>query len=198
MVLAKPQQPTLDDGKHWEADELDRKKVADYLTPLVESITQPFVISLASDYGTGKTFFIKCWRKDLEAKGLSCVYFNAWQTDFSQDPLFAFIAAMKRELAPLTGAGTKFNEAAKKAGGLAAKKLVKIGGKALLRLAWGGGAAADFLEATKINEEDLVNAVDDYAEERLRSQESAERSLDEFKTYLATTVQELVLEQFPS
>ena len=190
--LAKPKRPNLNDGKHWEADKLNRKKVADYLTPLIESITQPFVISLASDYGTGKTFFIECWRKDLEAKGLSCVYFNAWETDFSQDPLFAFIAAMKRELAPLTGADAKFNEAAKKAGGLAAKKLVKIGGKALLRLALGGEAAGDLLDATKISEEDLVKAVDDYAEERLRSQESAEKSLHEFKAYLTATVQELV------
>lgn len=195
MLLAKPQQPTLKDGKHWEADKLERKKVADYLTPLVESITQPFVISLASDYGTGKTFFIECWRKDLEAVGLACVYFNAWKTDFSRDPLFAFIAAMKRELRPLKGADKKLNEAAKRAGGVAAKKLFKIGGKAVLRHILGEDGAKEALELGQITAEDLEKVIDEFAEERLRSQESAERSLDEFKSYLTEAIEDLVAEK---
>jgi hypothetical protein len=197
MILAKPQQPILDDGKHWEADKLERKKVADYLTPLVESITQPFVISLASDYGTGKTFFIKCWRKDLEAKGLACVYFNAWETDFSQDPLFAFIAAIKRELSPLMGADSKFNDAVKKAGGITLKKALPLGLKALLRFAVGNDVAKEALDITKISEEDLAKAADGFAEERLRSQQSAEGSISEFRTYLAAAVAEMV-EKKPS
>jgi hypothetical protein len=192
MVLAKPLQPILDDGKHWEADKLERKKVAEYLTPLVESITQPFVISLASDYGTGKTFFIKCWRKDLEAKGISCVYFNAWETDFSQDPLFAFIAAIKRELAPLLGADSKFNKAVKKAGGITLKKALPLGLKALLRLAVGNDLAKEALDITKISDEDLAKAADDFAEERLRSQQSAEDSILEFKKYLADAIAEII------
>jgi hypothetical protein len=197
MVLDKPQPPTLEDGIHWNADRLERKKVADYLTPLVESITQPFVISLASDYGTGKTFFVKCWRKDLEAKGLACVYFNAWETDFSQDPLFAFIAAMKRELAPLTGADEKFNEAAKKTGGLIAKKVGVIATKALLRAGLGTDAARDVLDLANIDAGDVVEAAGKYAEERLRAQESAEKSMAEFKVYLAATVEELVANKNP-
>jgi hypothetical protein len=195
MVLAKPQQPILDDGKHWDADKLERKKVADYLTPLVESITQPFVISLASDYGTGKTFFIRCWRKDLEAKGLSCVYFNAWETDFSQDPLFAFIAAMKRELGKIMGADTKLNEAAKIAGGLVAKRLAVIAGKAGLRAVLGADAARDALDLANINAEEIVEASAKYAEDRLRAQEAAEKSLLAFKAYLTATVLELVADK---
>jgi hypothetical protein len=195
MVLAKPQQPILDNGKHWEADKLERKKVADYLTPLVESITQPFVISLTSDYGTGKTFFIKCWRKDLEAKGFSCVYFNAWETDFSQDPLFAFIAAMKRELRKTRGASAKLNEATKKAGGLVAKKFAVIAGKAVLRAGIGSEAAKEVLDLAHIDSSEVVETFGKYAEERLRNQESAEKSLVDFKRYLETTIQELVIKK---
>lgn len=195
MVLVKPEPLVLDDGKHWEADRLDRKKVADYLTPLVESITQPFVISLSSDYGTGKTFFIKCWRKDLEVRGFTCVYFNAWETDFSQDPLFAFIAAMKRAFGEMTGADAKLNEAAKRAGGVVVKKLAMIAGKAGLRAVLGADAARDALDLTNINAEEIVEASAKYAEDRLREQESAEKSLLEFKTYLESTIKELVAEK---
>lgn len=188
MTLLKNEFPELADGKHWDADKLDRKKAADYLTPLVASIAQPFVISLASDYGTGKTFFIKCWQKDLEAAEFKTVYFNAWETDFSQDALFAVISAMKRELSDMVGADTKFTEAAKKAAALAVRKFLPTVVRATSRVVLGD-------ETTKEIQDEVSKALGDFAEDRLKAQESAEKSLFEFKAYLGRIVAELTQDQ---
>lgn len=82
----------------WKLDRLDRKTVADYLTKVIGSIRQPFVISLNAPYGTGKTFFVRSWQKQLIADGYKAVYFNAWETDYSEDALIAFIGSIKSQI----------------------------------------------------------------------------------------------------
>ena len=62
----------------WSDDYLNTKKVADYLTPVIANISQPFVISLNAPYGTGKTYLIRNWQKQLSIDGYKAVYFNAW------------------------------------------------------------------------------------------------------------------------
>lgn len=57
MTMLLKSSPVDNVQKAWESDCLDVKKVADYLTPVIGSIRQPFVISLNAPYGTGKTFW---------------------------------------------------------------------------------------------------------------------------------------------
>jgi hypothetical protein len=195
MELRKPDPPDFSGGKHWDADKLERKLVAEYLTRLVTSITQPFVISLASDYGTGKTFFIECWRKDLAAVQFNTVYFNAWKTDFSQDALFAVISAMKRELSHMIGADKKFNEAAKKAGALTARKFLPLAAKIVGRVVLGEDATKEVLQTFGTNEEEVSSALGEIAEDRLKAQESAEKSLEDFRSYIEQILSDLTSAQ---
>lgn len=91
--------PETDQGNvSWDDDRLDRIQLAQQLTSLLHSIQQPFVISLDSPYGTGKSFFLHRWKRDLVQHGYFCVTFDAWKSDFSDDPLFAFIASVKGQL----------------------------------------------------------------------------------------------------
>ena len=78
----------------WADDALDRLKVAESLTNLVRDQTNPFVISLNGHWGTGKTFFLKRWQKQLERDGFQAIYFNAWEDDFCDDPLVAIIGQL--------------------------------------------------------------------------------------------------------
>lgn len=98
MALQKVGPYEVDPKEPWKNDKLDRKKVADYLTPVIASVTQPFTISLHSPYGTGKTSFILSWQADLRSQGYKTVYFNAWETDFSQDAFLAFMSAIRTQL----------------------------------------------------------------------------------------------------
>lgn len=79
----------------FDDDYLGRKPLALALTRLLESQTQPFVIALDSPWGTGKTTFLKMWQKHLEEVGCPCIYFNAWESDFVEDPLAAFFGEME-------------------------------------------------------------------------------------------------------
>ena len=75
----------------WGDDELGREEIAQRLTNIVIGQTSPFVISLHGAWGTGKTFMLKRWRRQLEKDGLQAIYFNAWQDDFFDDPLLAIL-----------------------------------------------------------------------------------------------------------
>ena len=80
----------------WTDDELDRETIAGRLTKVVEDQEAPFVISLDGRWGTGKTFLLKRWQQELvnEPQGFKAIYFNAWEDDFSDDPLLAIIGQL--------------------------------------------------------------------------------------------------------
>ena len=82
----------------WADDVLERKKVASALTNLVSEETNPLVIGLNGHWGTGKTFVLKRWQKELEGKGYKSIYFNAWEDDFCDDPLIAIIGQLSDSL----------------------------------------------------------------------------------------------------
>ena len=78
----------------WNDDVLGRRDIATRLTKLIQSQKVPFVISIDGSWGTGKTFLLKRWQKDLEVNGFSAIYFNAWEDDFCDDPLLAILGQL--------------------------------------------------------------------------------------------------------
>ena len=87
-------EPEVDAENPWHDDVLDRKEIADRLTSIVRGQEAPFVISLDGRWGTGKTFLLKRWAQDLQNQGFEAIYFNAWEDDFSKDPLLAIIGQL--------------------------------------------------------------------------------------------------------
>jgi len=94
-MLKKPEVIDIPTDNPWVLDKLDRGTAAENLTSLVRSLTQPFVISITSPWGTGKTTFIKMWEQQLIAENQPCIYFNAWENDFSENPLISFISEIE-------------------------------------------------------------------------------------------------------
>ena len=107
----KVSEPEIDPNDIWEPDKLDRKKIAERLTRIVEDQEAPFVISLDGRWGTGKTFLLKRWQAQLDKDGYQAIYFNAWEDDFCDDPLLAIIGQLTehfqegklREMATIIG-----------------------------------------------------------------------------------------------
>lgn len=87
---------------NWNPDDkLNRKESAGFLTNylikrygLASKHQHPdtFVLNIRADWGFGKTFFLQRWARDLRKTGFPVVFFNAWENDFSDDPLIGFIA----------------------------------------------------------------------------------------------------------
>lgn len=82
-------------------DLLDRKAQGEQLSNLVEKISDPIVIALDGEWGSGKTVFLKCWvgehlKKDEHQA--QTIYFDAFEHDFMNDPLIALIGAIDARL----------------------------------------------------------------------------------------------------
>lgn len=70
-------------------DLLERKDAVQVLTSLVGSLEGPCVLAVDAAWGAGKTTFLRIWQQYLRNKGFPVVGFNAWESDFSGDPLVA-------------------------------------------------------------------------------------------------------------
>ncbi len=99
--MKKNPEQTIDPKNPWDGDVLGREETGIYLTNLLKSIDEPFVISINSTFGTGKTNFLNRWKHHIvEEKIADVVYFDAWETDYAIDPLAALICKIKKQLPP--------------------------------------------------------------------------------------------------
>lgn len=192
-MLNKHQVDQIDKNAPWKRDELQREAVAEYLTPLLKSIRQPFVISLHSPYGTGKSFFLECWKSDLERQGYKVVLFDAWKTDFSDDPLSAFISSVKQQAAAGDKKlGKKFVDLAKSAGGFLGSRLLPLALESISRKAIGAEGTQELIAGLNLKSHEVSSLLSAVAAEALGAQEVAEKSMEDFKKLLAQIVQNMV------
>ncbi len=161
-----PLEVPLDDPFRFDA--LKRKPSVEALSNLLNSLTGPFVLTIDSPWGTGKTTFIKIWKAYLESQGFACLYFNAWETDFSTDSLVAFLSEfenLEKSFDFKHESFSKFFDKAKKIATVLAKKALPVAGK----IATGG--LLDLEEFSQKAIADLVSdtikdAVDAYSAEK--------------------------------
>ncbi|MFN1515243.1 KAP family P-loop NTPase fold protein [Vibrio owensii] len=104
---------TTIEGTHYPKDTLDRAKYAQYLTNFLASKgyeesaedddkKRSYVLNLNSEWGSGKTYFLRRWAEDLKANH-PVVYVDAWQQDYSDDPLMTVISSMTKQLREQAG-----------------------------------------------------------------------------------------------
>lgn len=69
-------EPEIPEENLWQDDRLGREVMASTLTSLVRHQNHSLTISLDGGWGTGKTFFLKRWQKQLQAEGFHSIYFK--------------------------------------------------------------------------------------------------------------------------
>ncbi|WP_339015483.1 KAP family P-loop NTPase fold protein [Aeromonas popoffii] len=86
-------------GEELAGDRLDRARYAEFLTNylVAEGKQRNYVLNLNAEWGAGKTWFIKRWYMELKAH-YPTVYIDAWQQDFSDDPLLTVISSIIEQL----------------------------------------------------------------------------------------------------
>ena len=86
IVPPEPSVNMYEDGFE-EQDLLQRKRMGDALSDLLNRIDDPLVIALDGKWGTGKTYFLKRWvgehARTKEGDVTSVVYFDAFATTVS-------------------------------------------------------------------------------------------------------------------
>lgn len=89
--------------KSFDDDIYNRKVIAENLTKIIEVQEEPMVISLDSEWGTGKTTFVTMWKDLLDndekySSKFNTLYFNAWENDYITDPLLALVSEIEAEI----------------------------------------------------------------------------------------------------
>ncbi len=113
----------------YKFDVLSRKKDVDSLSLLLTNISSPTVLSINASWGEGKTTFMEMLKVNLDQNNCKTLTFSAWETDFSCDPLLAFLGEMDSQITSLIGDDNKKAKAwkaAKAAGSHILKRTVPV------------------------------------------------------------------------
>lgn len=122
-------------------DLLKRKSIGDQLSDLINKVDEPLVIAMDGPWGSGKSFFLKCWvgehQKAYES-GSTLVFFDAFENDYLDDPftgLTGLLAERFIKTSEKTGAKEQAIAALKKLKGPAARIAIAIATSGLSEVA---------------------------------------------------------------
>ncbi|MSU22081.1 MAG: hypothetical protein EXS30_11885 [Pedosphaera sp.] len=179
----RPLEIPEDDPFKW--DLLTRKDSAEILTAFVGSLAEPFVLAIDSPWGTGKTTFLRMWLQYMKNQGLPCLYYNAWENDFSESPLVSLIGELGSGIESLRLGGEqektaqKVFEKTKKVGAV----LLKAALPTAVKLATAG--LLDFSTAT---ETDLSKLAEDFAKRQIEKYQTDKKTIRSFREKLTELV----------
>lgn len=166
----QPEEVEIPSGDPFQNDLLGRKESAEVLTRLIDAFEGPCVLAVDAAWGYGKTTFLNMWTQHLLKQEFPVVKFNAWETDFSDEPFVTLSAELTKGLQeyatdPLKQKIDKTKEAA--------TEIIRRAAPGLLRVATGG-----------LLGEEMAQALASYAEDRLSAYEKTQESVKEFRVAL--------------
>ena len=170
-------------------DKLARRNHAITLTQFISSLEEPFTISVEAGWGHGKSTFLRMWAQHLKIEQYSCIMFNAWENDFSEDPLIPFVTELGKAISQLddgSGKATKklqgISKSLRKAGIQIAKRTLPVAAKLL---------TAGILDVDELVEAAAGDAIEKAIEEKFKEYETDRDTLDGFKVTLSKVVEAL-------
>ncbi len=205
MRLTKLPLQTPSDSDRWGDSLAGRRETAERLANLIGALRDPFVISLHAPYGAGKSYFLDRFALDLRDQGHCVIRFNAWETDFSSDPLMALLAQILRDLeiesdnngngdAWLENIKSHLSNLAKATAVFAKKELPTLLLHAILKHAIGDEAvqASDkFIDTIKKEADEYSDGLKRIAADRLDLQIRTQECISRFRNELSSLVSEL-------
>lgn len=139
--------------------------------------------------GHGETTFVQMLKALLEKEGHPCIYFNAWESDFADDPLVAFMGAIEADLSA-EPAGESPPNARKRweSTKTAARVIVQHGAPIALRLATQGLVTPEMLAGLGGVADEVSKGAGDLArklvEDRIKADEQQRVALKNFRKQL--------------
>lgn len=178
----KLQPMEVDQDDPFKGDLLNRKGEVENLTALLIAMNSPAVLAVDSRWGTGKTTFIKMWEQHLNKVGVPSLYFNAWETDFSADPLVSFLGEINEGLKTLIGVSKESGDSwskAKEAG----KQIAKRGIPALIKI-----GTAGVIDTNELIENEISGVLGDLASDSLDEYLKQKAAIAEFHDSLESFI----------
>jgi len=183
-MLIKIPELNVPSDNPFEFDVLSRKENVEILTQLISTLDQPFVISVDSKWGSGKTTFVRMWKQYLENNKYTVVYFNAWENDISNDALAALVAEIKKaiEVSPDKSKSMGFFENVKSI----TTKLLKRSIPVAIKL-----GTAGLLDASDFVEKAISTATEKLVVDSIENYEKRQEDIQKFKQELEKFAQSL-------
>jgi len=167
-------------------DIFNRAGLGEGLANLVATATDPLVIAVNGQWGSGKTTFLKMWGGLLREAKYPVVYFDAFESDYLDDAFLALageiISLVKEKKKASSGKGKDFMQKAVNAGKIIAKAGLKIGAKAATLGALGSTEFDDLADDVGEAFSDLV---DPYLEELLSNRSAQKTTVEQFRSALS-------------
>ena len=97
-IRIQPLEIEIPEDDPFRHDLLDRREAVEILTHFVGNLEGPCVLAVDAAWGFGKTTFFRMWSHHLGNQGFPVVAFNAWETDFSEDPFLTLYSELTEGL----------------------------------------------------------------------------------------------------
>jgi hypothetical protein len=157
---------------------LNRELYAQILYNIVSSYEDGFVLALNNDWGAGKTTFVKMWQQMMQNNEYQVVYFNAWENDFDNNFLVAFMSELKEIIKDENNYKSLIDKSA-----ILAKHLVPSIIKAILNKQLDSKILTESLDnALKASTEIFENEIKDYTNKK--------QSIKDFRSKLEEYIKE--------
>lgn len=179
MRIRRPAEISVPEENPFLEDALGRQPFAEALTSLVSATQSAYVLNLEARWGEGKTTFLRMWLAHLKQQGIPSLYFNAWESDFSQDPLIALIGELTSSMAIAQAEDSSLASLQVEKVRSIGLKLVRQAIPAAVKL-----ATAGLLDLSDVTEATLGDLGEKMAESQVAAYEEGKKSLQSFREEL--------------
>lgn len=169
--------------EEFEKDLLNREPVAEALMKIVKNKKNLKVLAIDSEWGTGKTTFIKIWTEMLKNENrykdeYEAIYFNAWENDYLKEPLVALLIELDKEIKSKKGKVESFLSSAKEKG----KIITGIGAEIALKTFTRG--VVESTDLGKVTEEGMMELSNKIGKVMIDSIRRSKKTREELKQEL--------------
>lgn len=184
-LTVPPLEIAEEEGFSGDNDLFKRADFGERLAKLIENANDNLVLALDSQWGEGKSTFVKMWRGYVEHQRtdkIKTVYFDAFANDYQKDPFLA-LASEIYEILPDKSATTKskFKKKASDAAKAFTRGAIKIGVKAVT----GGLLDGSVVDSAEKDISKLISdQVDNIIADRFKSAEKDKLAIKAFKHHL--------------
>jgi hypothetical protein len=167
-----------------------RELYAEKITRLVKNIDDGLTISLNAEWGEGKTIFLKMWKAILEKEKIKCIYFDAFKSDYNEDPFLAISSQILDTYSENLSADSNFKKSVGKiaiaTGGFVAKTVINFITAGVVK-----GEQLDELgaEIAKSVSGESSKLIDSFVDDKLKEHKEMEKSIEDMRKALAQIVQ---------
>jgi hypothetical protein len=177
MIGLRKRDVVIDESIPFKGDILGREESAIALTNIIKTVDEPMVLCINAPWGQGKTTFLKMWEQSLKNDHFTTVYFNAWESDFSDDALVCLIGELDATLKS-SADNSKLKEAladVKSLGIALSKRVIPLAAKIIIQ------EVVDNDEYKSI----AASFAESLAKDQVEKYTKAKSSISKFKTSLS-------------